>query len=81
MASLDVCWTHVYKFFISTVSVYFIYFFPAGDGLSSEQRQLQSEALKFARQEMTPNMNRWDEKVQYVYRLSNHSTHKTMSEA
>ena len=36
---------------------------PASDGLSSEQKQLQSEALKFARQEMAPNMSRWDEKV------------------
>lgn len=35
----------------------------AADGLSSEQKQLQSEALKFARQEMAPNMRVWDEQV------------------
>lgn len=74
-------YTDVYKFYFNCVSLFHI-FFPAGDGLSSEQRQLQSEALKFARQEMMPNMSRWDEKVQYMYvpryRLS---THKTVSEA
>ena len=37
--------------------------FIAGYGLSSEQKQLQSEAIKFARQEMAPNMIQWDEKV------------------
>ena len=36
----------------------------AGDGLTSEQRQLQDEALKFARNEFTPQlMAHWDEKV------------------
>ena len=39
--------------------------FPASDGLSSEQKQLQSEALKFARQEMAPHMSGWDEKVNH----------------
>lgn len=41
----------------------------AGDGLSSEQKQLQSEALKFARQEMAPHMKNWDE---LVNKTSNH---------
>ena len=38
----------------------------AGDGLSSEQKQLQSEALKFACQEMAPHMKNWDEEVAYM---------------
>ena len=32
-------------------------------GLSEEQKQLQDEALKFARNELSPRMRDWDRKV------------------
>lgn len=38
------------------------------DGLSGEQRQLQDEALKFAENELAPNMQQWDKKVLFSYR-------------
>lgn len=37
------------------------------DGLSGEQRQLQDEALKFAENELAPNMQQWDKKVLFSY--------------
>lgn len=33
------------------------------DGLTEEQLQMQEEALKFARNEMSPEMRNWDKQV------------------
>jgi hypothetical protein len=41
------------KFFCQTASL----------GLSEEQQQMQNVALRFAKEEMSPNMERWDEEV------------------
>ena len=38
----------------------------AGRGLTEEQRHLQSEALKFARNELSPHMRDWDQEVNRV---------------
>lgn len=40
------------------------YYFATADGLSDEQRQLQDQALKFASNELAPNMRQWDKMVE-----------------
>lgn len=41
-------------------------YFSASIGLTDEQKQMQSVALDFAKQEMLPNMAKWDIEVNNI---------------